>query len=377
MAIEFALISETLHKTALHDWHVNNGGRMVDFAGWSMPVQYGSIIQEHEFTRQSVGLFDVSHMGRLVFDDAAGSLAALERLSTRRVDTMSVGQIRYSLLTNDDGGVLDDVLIYRLPDATGGEFVMLVCNASNRAKIVQWLNDRLPNDVTFEDRTARTAMIAVQGPAANALVAKRSEADPSLLAYYTGTTTQVAGHSAIMTRTGYTGEDGCELIVDDAAAVELWKVLHADATDGNGGACGLASRDTLRLEASMPLYGHELNEQINAAQTKLNFAINLKDRDFPGRDAIAAARTNDALPVRVGLELAGKRAARQDCPVVVGDQTIGTVTSGAFAPTVERSILMAYVDPSFAATGTKVNIDIRGKLHPAIVVKLPFYSRES
>ena len=370
-------MSESLQKTALHEWHSAHDGRMVDFAGWSMPVQYSSIIDEHHFCRQSVGLFDVSHMGRLYFADCSASLDALEQLTSRRVNTMKPGQIRYSLMTNDQGGVLDDVLVYRLPNADGECFTMMVVNASNRQKIVDWLKSRLDSQITFEDRTQSTAMIAVQGPLANKIVSQHSDTNPDELKYYTGTTANVCGHQAIVTRTGYTGEDGCELIVASDVAAAIWESLHADAVAAGGGACGLASRDTLRLEAGMPLYGHELAEDFNAAQARLNFAINLKDRNFPGADAIGTAKKENTLRTRVGIKLEGKRAAREGCAIMVDDQVVGTITSGTFAPTVQCSISMGLIEPQFSETGTSVTIDIRGKHHAAQVVDLPFYQRET
>ncbi len=377
MAYGIILSSESLQKTALHDWHSKHGGRMVDFAGWSMPVQYSSIIDEHHFCRKAVGLFDVSHMGRLHFVDGDPAIKALEKLTSRRVDSMKVGQIRYSLMTADHGGVLDDILVYRLSDVDGKPFTMLVVNASNRQKIIDWLSVRLADEIAFDDQTFSTAMIAVQGPLANRIVNKHSDLDPDSLTYYTGATAQVCGHEAIVTRTGYTGEDGCELIVDSNGATEIWENLYADAVAAGGGACGLASRDTLRLEAGMPLYGHELSETINAGQTRLNFAINLNDRSFPGSSAIAEARENDSLPVRVGIEMEGKRAARQGCSILIEGQTAGTITSGTFAPSVQRSISMGYIDPNSSEPGTSVTIDIRGKHHTGRVVDLPFYKRET
>jgi aminomethyltransferase len=370
-------MSESLQKTALHEWHSANGGRMVDFAGWSMPVQYSSIIDEHHFCRQSVGLFDVSHMARLQFADCKASLEALEKLTSRRVDSMKPGQIRYSLMTNDQGGVLDDVLVYRLPDANQDCFTMMVVNASNRHKIVEWLRKRLGPAIVFEDRTESTAMIAVQGPKANQIVSNHCEINPDSLKYYWGTTTKVCGCEAIVTRTGYTGEDGCELIVNNEDAAAIWQTLHADAVAAGGGACGLASRDTLRLEAGMPLYGHELSDELNAAQAGLNFAINLKDRIFPGSETIATAKEQNTLPVRIGIQLEDKRAARQDCPILIDGNAVGVITSGTFAPTVQRSISMGLIEPRFSQPGTSVTIDIRGKHHAGSVVELPFYQRET
>ena len=366
---------EQLLKTPLHQWHVDQNGRMVDFAGWSMPVQYSSIIDEHHQTRQAIGMFDVSHMGRLYFTGDNVDVF-LDRLTTRRVAGVECGKIRYSLMTNQSGGILDDVLVYHLPDINGQPFHMMVVNASNRQKIVDWIGSQIGDSkIELEDRTTSSAMIAVQGPKANQAVAALSKTDPDSLAYYTGTTTTICGAEAILTRTGYTGEDGCEIICEAQHANEIWQQVHQAAKTVDGGASGLAARDTLRLEAGMPLYGHELSETINPAQTDLKFAIQFKDREFVGRSSILAAKKENTLPVRVGLKLEGRRPARQDCAVMLNDQTIGTVTSGTYAPTLKSSISMAYVDPQHAQVGTEVVVDIRGKSHPARIVELPFYKR--
>ena len=364
-----------LLKTALHAWHQNQGGRLVDFAGWSMPVQYTSIIEEHNACRNAVGLFDVSHMGRFYFSDPA-ACEFLNGLTTRRVHPMAAGKIRYSLLTNESGGVLDDVLVYHLQDEEGVGFCFMVVNASNRAKILDWLKQHGDLEkMGFEDRTTETAMIAVQGPKALEIMETLCSTPPSSLNYYHGMVAEVCGTSAIISRTGYTGEDGCELTVPNAQATEIWTTILDRAKAVGGGAVGLAARDTLRLEAAMPLYGHELSEQINPAQVDVNFAINLKDREFPGRDAIAAARKDTELPRRIGLEMEGKRAAREHSLVFVGDKQVGEVTSGTFSPTLQKPIAMALVQPSCAEAGTEVEIDIRGKRLPARVCPLPFYSR--
>jgi aminomethyltransferase len=349
---------------------------MVDFAGWSMPVQYGSIIEEHHQTRNAFGLFDVSHMGRLYFS-GTGVGEFLDSLTTRRVNGIDAGKIRYSLITNEEGRILDDVLVYHLDGSDDQPFYMMVVNASNRSKIVSWLNAKLPesSDIKIDDRTESTAMIAVQGPKANAAVTQIASMNPDSLSYYTGAVSTIGDAEVIVSRTGYTGEDGCELIVPGDQAVAVWSQLMEIGATVGGGASGLASRDTLRLEAAMPLYGHELSEEINAAQADLKFAINVKDREFIGRSAILAARKDTSLRKRVGFVLEGKRAAREHCTVVVDGKTIGEVTSGAFAPTIQKSISMGYIDPAFAASGTKVQFDIRGKIHDGEVVDLPFYKR--
>lgn len=366
---------DQLLETPLHQWHVDNKGRMVDFAGWSMPVQYTSIIDEHRQTRNAIGMFDVSHMGRLYFSGSNVD-AFLDKLTTRRVAGVECGKIRYSLMTNEAGGILDDVLVYHLPDANGNPFHMMVVNASNREKIVSWISSHLADtDIKLDDRTTETAMIAIQGPKANAAVATLCEADPDSIPYYTGTTTQVCGAEAIVSRTGYTGEDGCEIIVDSKHANQIWSEIHALAQAVDGGATGLAARDTLRLEAGMPLYGHELSESINPAQADLKFAIQMKDRQFVGRSSILAARKDKSLPIRVGLELEGRRAAREECEVFSDSQKVGFITSGTYAPTLEKAISMGYVDPGFSELGTELIVDIRGKSHPAKIVEVPFYKR--
>ncbi|QEG23805.1 glycine cleavage system aminomethyltransferase GcvT [Mariniblastus fucicola] len=369
--------TSNLLSTPLTSWHVENGGRMVDFAGWSMPVQYGSIVEEHHQTRNAFGLFDVSHMGRLYFSGSEVG-AFLDSLTTRRVSGIDAGKIRYSLMTNEAGCILDDVLVYRLADSDEQPFYMMVVNASNRTKIVEWLKSNLPQgcDIEIDDRTESTAMIAVQGPKANEAVTKIASLNPDTLSYYTGVVAKIGDAEVIISRTGYTGEDGCELIVPGDAAVSIWSQLIELGKAVGGGASGLASRDSLRLEAAMPLYGHELTEDINAAQADLKFAINVKDREFIGRSAILAARKDESLRKRVGFVLKGKRAARENCPVVVDGNVVGEVTSGAFAPTVQNSISMGYVDPAFAEPGTKVQFDIRGKFHDGEVVQLPFYKRD-
>ena len=364
-----------LLKTPLHQWHADNGGRLVDFAGWSMPVQYTSIIEEHNACRTAVGMFDVSHMGRFYFEDPA-ACEFLNTLTTRRVHPMEPGKIRYSLMTNENGGVLDDVLVYHLEDSNGKAFCFMVVNASNREKIHGWLKQNGDLEkYAFEDRTTQTAMIAIQGPKALETVDPLCGTAPSSLKYYHGMITDVCGVDCIVSRTGYTGEDGCELTVPNDKAVEIWTTILEKSSGIGGSAVGLAARDTLRLEAAMPLYGHELTEDINPAQADVNFAINLKDRKFPGRSAIVKGKKDTTLPKRIGLEMEGKRAAREHSLIFIGDQQVGEVTSGTFSPTFQKPIAMGFIKPEHTEVGTEVEIDIRGKRLPAKVCQLPFYSR--
>lgn len=367
---------QPLAKTPLHDWHVDQGARMVDFAGWSMPVQYRSIVDEHLATRQAAGVFDISHMARLRFD-GSDAAALLDRLLTRRVTDLAPGGIRYSLMTDDQGGILDDVLVYHLQTPSGRQYHCLVVNASNRQKIVSWLAPHLAGagDVQMQDRTEQTAMISIQGPAAEQIVAALVSAKVADLGYYRGVVTDQFGRPCTVSRTGYTGEDGFELIVRAEDAVDVWQNLFRAGRDQGIAAAGLGARDTLRLEAGMPLYGHELSEAIDPYQAGLGFAVNLKDRSFPGRDTLVRVKGQPRSLVRVGLELAGRRVARQHDQVFRDGQPVGQVTSGTFSPTLQKPIAMAYVQLSASDLETPLVVDIRGRSHEARVVPLPFYER--
>lgn len=362
---------DTLSRTPLADWHEAHGGRMVDFAGWSMPVQYGSIVEEHQATRTAVGLFDVSHMGRLTVQGRKAE-SWLDDLVTRRVAGMPIGRVRYSLVCNPAGGVLDDILVTRV---TEDRFDVVV-NASNREKLLAWFADHALADAPLTDRTEATAMIAVQGPGAVAMVAELADADVAAIRYYRSGEANVAGAPCVVSRTGYTGEDGFELICNGEQAEAVWQTL----VDAGAKACGLASRDTLRLEAGMPLYGHELTEVLNPLHAGLGFAVDFENkdgspRDFVGGPALALAREDGTLARRVGLKVEGKRPPREEYRVMVDGRPCGVVSSGTHSPTLGAPIAMAYVEPELAADGTLLAIDVRGTETPATVVPLPFYKR--
>jgi aminomethyltransferase len=339
---------------------------MVEFAGWEMPIQYTGIVDEHQAVRSAAGLFDISHMGRLSFG-AHEALNLIQKVYTNNAATMKDMQVRYGLICNEHGGVLDDVLVYRWPYGYA-----MVVNASNREKIIGWLREHKgPLYVELRDQTFDSCMVAVQGPKALELCRGLTDADAEKLAYYYAQPTQYRGKACVISRTGYTGEDGIEVMIGKAYALELWE----DLITRGAKPCGLGARDTLRLEAGMPLYGHELTDQIDPLQAGLNWAVKFDKGDFIGRDALLRRREDPTRRQRVGLEIEGKRIARENAAVTADGREIGTVSSGTFAPTLGRAIAMAFVEPASAAAGTSCEVDVRGKPAPARVVPLPFYRR--
>ena len=362
-----------LKRTPFHDFHVNSGGRMVDFAGWEMPILYRGIIEEHEHTRNSGSLFDVSHMGRLSFSGPQ-AMALLDRVVTRKISDQKIGQSRYSLICNEAGGVLDDVIVSR-----DQKNWLLVCNASNRERVVKHFNEvrRAGDlDVDIVDQTAATAMVALQGPKIIEKLSAVLPVDLKSMKRYHFQTDSVMLIKFTVFRSGYTGEDGIELILPAKAAGMAMKMLGGkmDRAEATIKPAGLGARDTLRLEAGMPLYGHELTENTDPISAGLGWAVDLT-KDFIG---VAPLRQiAEAGPKRklVGLELEGRRIARQGAPVVQNGQPVGEVTSGTFSPTLQKSIAMAYVDAKLAAEGTALGVDLKGTTNAAKIVKLPFYKR--
>ena len=362
--------SETALKTPLFAWHHGHGGKLVEFGGWLMPVLYTSIVEEHQAVRERVGLFDISHMGRLTFD-GLDALSWLEHVTTNHVAKLAENQIQYSLMANGGGGLIDDVLVYRSRYG-----YVLVCNASNRAHVLaQFDRHREARIARLIDSTTDTAMIAVQGPAAMATVQPLFNALLDSVKYYHLTMGRLLGDvDAVVSRTGYTGEDGVELIVAANTAERVWEALLESGKSAGIVPCGLGSRDTLRFEAGMPLFGHEMNEAVNPYAAGLGWAVKLKKGDFVGRDALAQFRTNPG-QVRVGLRIEGKRIARQGSEVFHNGLLAGLVTSGTFAPTLQQTLAMALVDPASATPGTVLSVDIRGRNEVATVIPLPFYRR--
>ena len=351
-------------RTALHAAQAAVGGKIIDFHGWEMPVQFSGITAEHQAVRTACGVFDLGHMGRLRVT-GAGATAWLSRVVCRRISDMVDGRIRYGLVLAADGTVEDDVLVSR----EGADAWHVVVNASNREKLLAIWRPELPVDVVIEDLTASEAMIAVQGPQAIALLAGLG-LDGSALKYYAFCDVAWRGTTIRLSRTGYTGEDGCECFIPVARVVELWQaVVAAGALP-----CGLGCRDTLRLEAGMPLYGNELDRTVTPVEAGLGFALN-PSGGYIGAEANARQQAQGPGKRLVGLRCVEKRVPRHGYPVLAAGGVVGAITSGTLSPTLGVPLGMAYVPAALATPGTVLQIDIRGTPVNAEVVPLPFYKR--
>ncbi len=359
--------------TALRARHEALGAAFTDFGGWMMPVRYSSDLAEHHAVRTSAGLFDISHMAEFTVEGAAAG-AFLDHALAGRLSVLTVGKAKYSLLLAADGGIIDDVIVYRLAE----ERFLVIANAGNRDAVAAAFAARSRAGVAIADVTDDCALIAVQGPCAEKILlatAGLSADDLPSLGYYAWRDGEFNGTSVLIARTGYTGEDGFELLLPVAQATALWDALRGAGEPFGLVPCGLAARDTLRLEAGMPLYGHELGFDIAPAQAGLGRVVVTAKDDFVGKAALAARDLTDA-PVLVGLSAEGKRAGRAGYAVLDAQGApVGEITSGALSPTLGHPIAMAFVMPPFAEPGTALGIDIRGTTLPATVTALPFYRR--
>ncbi|HEV7214195.1 MAG TPA: glycine cleavage system aminomethyltransferase GcvT [Chloroflexota bacterium] len=359
----------TLLRTPLNAVHSRLGARMMPFAGWDMPVQYAGILAEHAAVRAAAGLFDISHMGR-VYVHGPEALAFLQHVTTNDVGALHEHQAQYSLLCRADGTTLDDILVYRLP-----EHFLVVVNAGNRERDLAFLRERLRPGVTLTDDTANTAMLAIQGPQAIAIVQAITQEDLGTLRRYHIRLGDVANVDAMLARTGYTGEDGLELIVAADRAEDVWDAVLAAGRSHGLQPAGLGARDTLRTEAGLPLYGHELTDDTNPLEAGLGHFVALEKSDWL---AGAALRRIAAVPLPrrlAGLQLESRIPARAGSLLFAGDQQVGQVTSGTFAPTLQKSVALAYLNAGNAEPGSRVDVEIRGQRYPATVVALPFYRR--
>ncbi|MFF2330211.1 MULTISPECIES: glycine cleavage system aminomethyltransferase GcvT [unclassified Streptomyces] len=365
--------------TALDALHRSLGATMTDFAGWDMPLRYASERDEHHAVRTRAGLFDLSHMGEITVTGPEAA-AFLDFALVGNIGTVAVGRARYTMICAEDGGILDDLIVYRLGDAAAPEY-LVVANAGNARTVLDALTARADGfDAEVRDDRDAYALLAVQGPESPAILASVTDADLNGLKYYAGLPGTVAGVPALIARTGYTGEDGFELFVAPEHAERLWKALTEAGASHGLVPCGLSCRDTLRLEAGMPLYGHELTTELTPFDAGLGRVVKFeKEGDFVGRKALqAAAERAETAPPRklVGLIAEGRRVPRAGFSVVAGGEVVGSVTSGAPSPTLGRPIALAYVDAAHATPGTEgVGVDIRGSHEPYEVVALPFYKR--
>ncbi|GII98910.1 aminomethyltransferase [Sediminihabitans luteus] len=368
----------------LHDEHVALGAALTSFGGWQMPLRYGSDIAEHTAVRAAAGLFDLSHMGEIEVSGPQAA-AALDHALVGNLTAVTPGRARYTMICAEDGSVLDDLVVYRKAD----DVFMVVANAGNAPLVTRELDARAEGfDATVTDQAAETALVAVQGPRAAEIVVGLTAADdvPAVrdMKYYAGAPASVAGIDAFVARTGYTGEDGFELFVDAAQAPALWRAVLAAGTPLGLVPAGLSARDSLRLEAGMPLYGHELDATLTPYAAGLGRVVKLDKTDadgaplpFVGRAALEARKASDPARVLVGLRGAGRRPARAGYDVLVPGMEfpLGRVTSGVPSPTLGYPIAMAYVTPEISAEGTQVEVDVRGRREPFVVVALPFYTR--
>ncbi|MGW3679266.1 glycine cleavage system aminomethyltransferase GcvT [Streptomyces prasinus] len=374
--------STELRRTALDALHRSLGATMTDFAGWDMPLRYGSERDEHNAVRTKAGLFDLSHMGEITVTGPQAS-RFLDHALVGNIGTVKTGRARYTMICREDGGILDDLIVYRLDDTEGGSpQYLVVANASNAQVVLDALVERSAGfDAEVRDDRDAYALLAVQGPESSGILQSLTDTDLEGLKYYAGQPGTVAGVPALVARTGYTGEDGFELFVKPEHAVELWQALTKAGEEAGLVPCGLSCRDTLRLEAGMPLYGNELSASLTPFDAGFGRVVKFeKEGDFVGRAALAeAAARAERTPPRtlVGLVAEGRRVPRAGYAVVAGGEVIGEVTSGAPSPTLGRPIAMAYVDGAYAEPGTAgVGVDIRGSHEPYEVVALPFYKRQ-
>jgi aminomethyltransferase len=359
--------SDGLKRTPLYDCHLESGARIVDFAGWEMPVQYAGVIEEHRAVRTEAGLFDVSHMGE-VRVRGEGAEAFLQRITPNDVTKLAPGRAHYSGLLTDRGTYVDDLLIYRL----AADDFLVVVNASNAERDFEWMASRANGEAEVENVSDRYALLALQGPKALEILTPLATPGAAGLRYYGFLQGEVAGVPALISRTGYTGEDGFELYLAPEDAPAVWRrLLEAGASPA-----GLGARDTLRLEAAMALYGHEIDESTTPFEAGLAWVVKLDKGDFLGRDALAAQRERGTPKKLVGFEVQGRGIARQGHGVLSeGGESVGAVTSGTWSPTFEKALGLAYVPPEMAAPGTPITVDVRGKGLPAVVVETPFYRR--
>ncbi|MFD1926577.1 glycine cleavage system aminomethyltransferase GcvT [Sporosarcina siberiensis] len=366
-------MTSTLKRTALFDKYAEHGGKTIDFGGWDLPVQFSSIKVEHEAVRTKAGLFDVSHMGEVLVSGKA-SLPYLQKLMTNDVSKLKVGQAQYTAMCYENGGTVDDLLIYKRSE----DNYLLVVNASNIEKDLEWMNKHAIADVKVEDASADYALLALQGPIAEKILQSLTTEPLNEIGFFRfKENVLICGQHVLVSRTGYTGEDGFELYATPEAIVILWSaILKAGENDGVIPA-GLGARDTLRFESGLPLYGQELSKDISPLEAGLAFVVKLnKEEDFIGKEVLAAQKENGVSRKLVGLEMIDNGIPRTGYTVLVGEEVIGEVTTGTQSPTLQKNIGFALINAEHAEIGTEVIVQVRKRLLKAVVVATPFYKRE-
>ncbi|WP_396626657.1 glycine cleavage system aminomethyltransferase GcvT [Luteitalea sp.] len=362
----------TLKQTPLHATHLGHKARMVPFGGWDMPVEYSGITDEHMAVRTRAGLFDVSHMGEIEIA-GADALAAVQKISSNDASRLAIGQIHYSALTTPDGTFVDDLLVYRMAD----DHFLLVVNASNIDKDYAWIRSQVAEfaDAPAVNNSNRYALLALQGPLAAEVLQTLTAVSLADIKYYWFENGEVAGVRGMISRTGYTGEDGFEVFVPPAQAAHVWQaILQAGAAAGVVPA-GLGARDTLRLEASMRLFGNDMDETTTVLEAGLGWIVGWKKEAFTGADVLRAQKASGVERTLVGLEMIDRAIARHGYPVIVDGQSVGIVTSGTQTPFLKKAIAMAYVPSAVAEPGREVHVEVRGRLAAARIVPMPFYKR--
>ncbi len=358
-------------KTPLYQCYERHGGRIVTFAGWSLPVQYhGGVIAEHRSVRGGAGLFDVSHMARFEVT-GPGAESFLDRLLTNNVRKLTPGALLYTALCQEDGGTIDDLVVSRFDDR-----FLVVANAANHDAVWEWFRRHADGAVTLADRTATLAHLALQGPRSQQLLSRLVAEDLEGVPYYRFIETTWRGTRLIVSRNGYTGEDGFELYIEAGRAVALWEALF-DAGGHNLAPVGLGARDTLRLEVAFPLYGQELSRSITPVEAGLGWVVKLKGRSFIGSERLRRQKTEGVERTLVGLEFEGRLIGRQGTPLLRDGVRVGEVSSGTYGPSVEKGIALGFVPPALAEVGTTLQADVRGREVAARVVPRPFYTKGS
>jgi len=363
-----------MYKTPLYDEHLKLGAKIIDFGGWAMPVQYTNVIEEHRATREAAGLFDICHMGEIEVKGPR-ALELLQRVMSRNLGKQEIGQMKLSLLLNEQGGIIDDLTIYRL----GEDYYLIVTNAATKDKDLNWIKSTVLKEgysgVELVDVTSETGKIDLQGPLSQTILQSIVQDSLANLKFYHFLKTNILNTPAIVSRSGYTGEDGFEIYVSADAVARLWNKLLDVGTANELKPCGLGARDTLRLESGMMLYGNELHESVTPLEVVYGWAISL-EKDFIGSDVLRKQKAQGVNRKLVGFEMRERGIARHGYKVVTDRKEIGKVTSGTFSPTLQKAIGMAFVPSEYQDPGTEISIRIREHAAKAVVVPMPFYKRK-